>query len=121
MPWLQKEKDLKDTLLKTMEQARNQATADARALFNPRVKSADELDNVAKKMSFEARSGTKEECAEAYRVQYVFQKLIECRQRVMKTKERTETLKVYLPWYRVLLAFFRRMHYSLLRLEDDEN
>jgi len=103
-----------------MEEARNDATAEARALFDPGEQTADALKVRATAMSFEPHSGTKEECAEYYRVQYVYQKLIACRQSVMRTKGRLEVLKVYLPWYRVLLAFFRRAHYSLLRLEDDE-
>jgi hypothetical protein len=103
-----------------MEQVRNQATAEARAHFNTEL-TAVQLDNSAKTMGFDLRSGTKEEVAEAYRVQYIFQRLVLCRQSVMRTKDRSEAANVYLPWYRVLLAFFRRSHYLSLRQEEDKD
>ena len=109
-----KESDIKETLLKALEEERNEASAIACNHFRLEL-TREALDSLAKKYLLEQRSGgSKEEVAESYRVQYVFKRLIERRQAIMKTKKKTEVLRPYLPWYRVLFASYRRLEYMSL-------
>lgn len=108
-------------MLKELEEERDRATATAKEKF-PSTSTVDTLRVLAVKAKLEpVTNGNKDEIIESYCVQYVFRKLISKRQDFMRTKERHEAFKVYLPWYRVLLASFRRLRFGVLRKVNDDD
>lgn len=89
------------------------ASADAAVLFSSDL-TIPLLNELGERHQLNKANGNKDEVIESLRVQYVNRKLVETRQKFMKTKGKTKQLKSYLPWYRVLLASYRRLHYAVL-------
>lgn len=108
---------MKDKLLKKLEVARKTATEEAKEIFDD-DKTVDALAELCKRYGLDKSSANKSEQIESYRVQYIAKKLLQARQAFMKTKNRYEELKIYLPWYRVLFACFRRIKYGVLNEYD---
>jgi hypothetical protein len=107
-------KDLIQSLLKLLDDARTAATVEAEQLFDSTQRTEAQLDALGSQHQLEKRSGTKLEQAEGYQNQFVWKKLQECRQKFAVTKNRQQQFRKYLPMFRVLFASYRRLQYSLL-------
>jgi hypothetical protein len=106
-------------LLQQLNEERKHATSDADLRFSTDF-TKEQLDEKAKKDGLEHRHDNKYELAQFYRWQFVNKRLIHRRQSYMKTKQKADLFKIFLPWYRVLFASFRRIEYMSLKKTEPE-
>ena len=111
---------MKEELFGMLDEARAKAHIESMDNFHVDM-TVKELESNRSKCSLDKTSGNKDDLVASYRLQYVALQLQRRRQAFMKTKKRFKELKKFLPWYRVLYASYRRIHYlTLQKYKDDE-
>jgi hypothetical protein len=112
-------RQLKEDLLNLLDEARVSALAQSEDYFHFGM-TLVQLENMRQKFNLDKKNGSKEDIVSSYQLQYVTHVILEKRQMFMKTKKRFDEFKKWLPWYRVLFAGFRRLHYLQLAVYKDE-